>query len=196
MTRKEQKEMRQKQIIFKSLELFVSKGFSETKVSDIAEALGISVGLLFHYYESKEALYKDLVEMGVQSTKRLEAIKFNDPMEYFLKTTEELFNAAEGQPWVFQMFVLMSQARRCGIPEKIRQLALSVDQVEFSAEIIRHGQENGTIKDGDPMALSFAFWCSIQGVMEQHFITPDIPLPKAEWITDILKKHNRRDDLK
>ena len=57
MTRKEQKEMRQKQIMLKALELFVTKGFSETKISDIAESLEISVGLLFHYYESKEALY-------------------------------------------------------------------------------------------------------------------------------------------
>ena len=46
MTRKEQKELRQKQIMFKALELFVTKGFSETKISDIAAALDISVGLL------------------------------------------------------------------------------------------------------------------------------------------------------
>ncbi|MBQ8967449.1 TetR/AcrR family transcriptional regulator [Ruminococcus sp.] len=188
MTRKEQKEMRQKQIIFKALELFVTKGFSETKISDIAEALGISVGLLFHYYESKEALYKALVTMGVEATKRPESIEYNDPTEYFTRFAQGLFKAAEEQPWVFQMFVLMSQARRQGIPEDIRQLALSVDQVKFSAEIIKKGQQAGSIKEGDPTALSFAYWCSIQGVMEQHIISPEMPLPEAEWITDILKK--------
>ncbi|MDE6087238.1 MAG: TetR/AcrR family transcriptional regulator [Oscillospiraceae bacterium] len=187
MTRKEQKEMRQKQIMFKALELFVTKGYTETKISDIAEALGISVGLLFHYYESKESMYKALVAMGVESTKRPESIEFDDPLDYFTKFIEGLFAAAEHQPWVFQMFVLMSQARRLGIPDDIRQLALSVDQIEFSAEIIRKGQEQCCIKEGDPEALSFAFWCSIQGIMEQHLITPEYPLPKAEWITDILR---------
>lgn len=188
MTRKEQKEMRQKQIMFKALELFVTKGYSETKISDIAEALDISVGLLFHYYESKEKLYEALVQMGVAATKRPESIEYTKPLEYFEKFIEGLFAAAEDQPWVFQMFVLMSQARRSGIPDEIRDLALSVDQIDFSAEIIRKGQLDGSIREGDPKALSFAFWCSIQGIMEQHLITPEYPLPKAEWITDILRK--------
>ena len=53
MTRNEQKEERRRQILFKALELFVTKGFNETKITDISQALGISTGLLFHYYESK-----------------------------------------------------------------------------------------------------------------------------------------------
>ncbi len=63
MTRKEQKENRQKQILFKALELFVIKGYMETKITDIASSLNISVGLLFHYYESKEQLYLELVKI-------------------------------------------------------------------------------------------------------------------------------------
>ena len=51
MTRNEQKEERRKQILFKALELFVTKGFTETKITDIAQSLDISTGLLFHYYE-------------------------------------------------------------------------------------------------------------------------------------------------
>ncbi|MBQ9209352.1 MAG: TetR/AcrR family transcriptional regulator [Oscillospiraceae bacterium] len=188
MTRKEQKEMRQKQIMLKALELFVTKGFTETKISDIAESLGISVGLLFHYYESKEALCKSLVEMGLQAAKRPEKIEYDTPLDYFTKTIEGLFGAAREQPWVFQMFVLMSQARRPGIPEDIRQLALSVDQTAFSTEIIRQGQERGDMREGDPKVLAFAFWCSVQGIMEQHLITPEYPLPDVEWITAILKK--------
>ena len=193
MTRKEQKEMRQKQIIWGALELFVTKGFSETKISDIAESLGISVGLLFHYYESKEALYKSLVEMGLEASKRPEKIEFDTPLEYFTKTVDGLFRAAKEQPWVFQMFVLMSQARRSGIPEDIRQLAMSVDQAAFSAEVIKKGQQSGTIRDGDPTALSYAFWCSIQGIMEQHLIFPEIPLPKTEWIIDIIRKQTEEE---
>ena len=174
--------------MLKALELFVTKGFSETKISDIAEALGISVGLLFHYFDSKEALYRSLVEMGIEAAKRPEKIEYSAPIEYFTKTVSGLFGAAKAQPWVFQMFVLMSQARRPGIPEDIRQLALSVDQIGFSAEIIKQGQEQGGIREGDPKALAFAFWCSVQGIMEQHLITPDYPLPEAEWLTAVLEK--------
>lgn len=188
MTRKEQKEMRQKQIMFKALELFVTKGYTETKISDIAEALGISVGLLFHYYESKEKLYEALIRMGIETAKIPLTIPFNDPLEFFTRSAEGIFTAAENSPWVSQMFVLMSQARRQGVTEELRQLALSAEQIHHSSELVKQGQAQGVIKDGDPIALSFAFWSSIQGIMEQHLIAPEYPLPKAEWISDILKK--------
>ena len=188
MTRKEQKEMRQKQIMFKALELFVTKGYTETKISDIAEELGISVGLLFHYSESKEQLYDALVMMGAEQSKYSEEVEFDDPIDYFTNFINTLFTAAEKQPWVYQMFMLMQQARHPSMPENIRQLALSVNKVDFTAEIIRKGQEYGSIREGDPTALSFAFWCSIQGIMQLHLIGPEYPIPKAEWITDILRK--------
>ena len=188
MTRKEQKEMRSKQILFKALELFITKGYAETKISDIAESLGISTGLLFHYYESKEKLYEALVVMGAEHSMNSERVEYDDPIDYFTNFINMLFTAAEKQPWVFQMFMLMLQARRPNTPEHIRKIALSVNKVDYAAEIIKKGQEKGSIKEGDPTALSFAFWCSIQGIMEIHLIAPEYPLPKAEWITDILRK--------
>lgn len=188
MTRKEQKEMRRKQIMFKALELFVTKGYAETKISDIAEALGISVGLLFHYYESKEKLYLELVQMGVEGTKNSEKTTFDDPLAYFEKILDGLLTAAREQPWVCMMFVLMAQAQRPGMPEEIRQLALTVDQIRFSAALIEQGQKSGSIREGDPQALSCAFWCAVQGIMEYHAAVPEMPLPDTEWITDIIRK--------
>ena len=187
MTRKEQKELRQRQIVSKALELFVTKGFTETKISDIAGELGISVGLLFHYYESKEQLCRELVQMGAAMSKRPETIEYSSPLEYFEKTLIGLFSAAKENPMVFQMFVLMNQARRQGMPEEIRTAALTANQIDFSAKVIEQGQKDGSIRQGDPKALSFAFWCSVQGIMEQHLVAPEIPLPEKEWLLDILR---------
>ncbi|MBR4223183.1 MAG: TetR/AcrR family transcriptional regulator [Oscillospiraceae bacterium] len=187
MTRKEQKEMRQKQILFKALELFVTKGFTETKISDIVKALDISVGLLFHYYESKEQLCLELVRMGAAFARKPQEMYQGPALGYFSSTLDGLYRSVTEDPMVSYMFVLMSQARRQGIPEEIRQTALAVDQMSFSAHLIEHGQADGSIKQGDPMALSFAFWCSVQGIMEQHLITPDIPLPDKEWLLDIIR---------
>lgn len=36
------------------LDLFIRKGYAATKISDIAEHVGMSVGLLFYYFESKD----------------------------------------------------------------------------------------------------------------------------------------------
>ena len=46
----------------KALELVVTKGYYETKINDIAEGVKMSVGLLFHYFDSKEQLFYELVK--------------------------------------------------------------------------------------------------------------------------------------
>lgn len=68
---------------------------------------------------------------------------------------------------------------------------MSVNQIEQSAEIIAAGQKYGYFREGDPYALSFAFWSSVQGIMEQLAVSPELiekgQLPEADWIIDIIK---------
>ena len=47
-TRSEQKEKTRQDILAAGLDLFISKGYRATKISDIAKDAGISVGLIFH----------------------------------------------------------------------------------------------------------------------------------------------------
>jgi AcrR family transcriptional regulator len=48
-----------------ALELFATRGYAHTTVSQIAAAAGISKGLLYNYYESKEALLYSIVEGAI-----------------------------------------------------------------------------------------------------------------------------------
>ncbi len=191
-TREEQKEQRRRLIISKALELFVKKGYSETKIGDIAKAADMSVGLMFHYFESKEQLYEELVQMGADGTNIPQQMNFENPLDFFEGFLNALFTYAKEQPWVFYMFVLMSQARRSeGIPSHIKEIAMSVNQVEQSAEIIKVGQQYGYFKEGDPYTLSFTFWSSVQGIMEQLAVSPEMiengQFPETGWIMDIIR---------
>lgn len=55
------KEQRREQILDVSLRLFANLGYESTSISRIAKEAGISKGLLYNYFESKEALLKSLV---------------------------------------------------------------------------------------------------------------------------------------
>jgi AcrR family transcriptional regulator len=188
MKREEQKEQRKKQIMSVALDLFVKKGYAATKVSDIAKAANMSVGLLFHYFESKEKLLEELTYIGVQGTQMPLQMEYLDELNFFEKFTSQLIAYMQEQPITAKMFVFMAQMQRTeGIPENIKETALSVNTIEKSVEIIKAGQKKGIIRKGDPMALSNAYWCSIQGIAEQYAMHPDIPLPEAEWIVDIIR---------
>jgi AcrR family transcriptional regulator len=61
-TRKAQAEQRRLQIMEVALNVFADKGFKGTSIKDIAAAAGISQGLMYHYFPSKEALLRATVE--------------------------------------------------------------------------------------------------------------------------------------
>ena len=187
MTRKEQKEERRKAILMTALTLFIRRGYHETKISDIAEAVPMSTGLLFHYFGSKEELLLELVKMGAASTGAIGKMGEIPPQIFFTEFLKRLFEYSEKEPWVFNMFVLMGQARRGGMPEEARKIAQDTGSIEGTAAIIQKGQQAGIFRQGDPKLLSVCFWATVQGIMEEMALNEDMKAPDPEWIVSILK---------
>jgi len=193
MTRKEQKEERRKAILMAALTLFVEKGYYDTKIADIASAVPMSVGLMFHYFESKEELLLEVAKMGAEGTKSVsrgatpEMMNKITPDLYLTGFLQKMFVFAKSEPWVFYMFVLMGQARRAGMPEEARKVALSVDTVDFTAGLISKGQKDGIFHKGDAKLMSRCFWASVQGIMEEMAMDKSMEAPDPEWIVGMLR---------
>lgn len=190
--RDEQKEQRRALIMDKALELFAKKGYAETKIGDIAKAAEMSVGLMFHYFESKEKLFEELVRYGANATDTPREMNFENPLDYFEGFLKMLLHYVKDQPRIMYLFVIMGRMQHGeGIPPHIKEIAESVDQIEQSAEIIAAGQEYGYFREGDPYLLAFTFWSSIQGVMERLAAAPEMAkegrLPETDWIIDIIR---------
>ncbi|MFA3782408.1 TetR/AcrR family transcriptional regulator [Melioribacteraceae bacterium 4301-Me] len=73
-TKEQNKEIREKTkkiILDSALKLFVEKGFQSTSMSDIAKEAGVSKGLAYNYFDSKqhivEAILKYLMELVYQA---------------------------------------------------------------------------------------------------------------------------------
>lgn len=188
MTRKEQKEERRQAILMTALALFVERGYNDTKITDIATAVPMSTGLMFHYFESKEELLLALVKMGAEGTKAA-SMDMNAPADVLLtEFLRKLLSYAKEQPWVFNMFVLMGQARRPGMPEEARRLASSVSSIESTAMLIEAGQKSGVFHEGDAKTMSYAFWAAVQGIMEEMAVDKNMKAPDPEWIVAMLKQ--------
>ena len=63
--RKRRKEARPSELLEAALGLFVEKGFAATRLEDVAALAGVSKGTLYLYYESKEALFKAVIQEGI-----------------------------------------------------------------------------------------------------------------------------------
>jgi len=62
---KRRKEARPEEILDAALKLFTEKGFSSTRMVDVAKAAGISKGTLYLYFDSKESIFRDVVQQRI-----------------------------------------------------------------------------------------------------------------------------------
>lgn len=187
--RDKQKEKRRQEILLAGLELFVKNGYAATKTSDIAKELNISDGLLFHYFATKETLYKALIQIGMDTSQNWMETTASDPLAFFTEVTQQILDMLKANPQGAKFFVLMAQALRSNAtPESVLQILAPQNQRYTKiVELICRGQATGAIRSGEPGALAFAFWCSIQGMAEQLAVYPQTPFPQAEWFVSIVK---------
>lgn len=189
MKRSEQKEKRRQDILNVGLDLFIRKGYAATRTSDIANAVGMSEGLLFHYFETKEKLYLTLLQAASDGKNNIFGLKELSPLGFFEETAKTILDYISKEPFAAKLFVLMNRAQYdTALPEEIRNYYLMRQKdIEYSVMLIRQGQKEGSIRDGDPIALTTAFFMSIQGIAENIARNPEMPIPNPEWIVDIIR---------
>ncbi len=189
LTRMQQKERRREEILEAALDQFIRRGYAATKIKDIADKAGMSVGLLFHYFESKEALYIELIKLGASAPQgMMQGFGPLEPLAFFELCARRVLEYAAASSFTAKMFVLMGNAYYSeGIPEEARAIALTSNFYRGTAPLIQQGQAEGSIRPGNPLALSTTFWTAIQGSVEAYALNPGLSLPEVEWIVDIIR---------
>jgi AcrR family transcriptional regulator len=66
--RRRRKEARPGELLSAALDLFVEKGYAATRLDDVAARAGVSKGTLYLYFDSKEALFRAVIQEGVLPT--------------------------------------------------------------------------------------------------------------------------------
>jgi AcrR family transcriptional regulator len=113
-----------------ALELFAKDGYHATSISKIAEKANISKGLIYNYFESKEAVIRDLLDDGIQ--KMLGGLDMNkdgvlerDEVEHYLN---EIFDIIKANPefWKLYFSVSLQPAIYNLVKEKIEELTTPI----------------------------------------------------------------------
>lgn len=60
------KKLMQEELLTKAAEVFERRGFSQTRIQDIAEALALSRSALYHYFTSKEEILAALIAENIK----------------------------------------------------------------------------------------------------------------------------------
>lgn len=188
--REQQKEARRKQILDVSLDLFVRHGYTGTSTRDISRTIGISSGLMFHYFASKEQLYIALMNTASGSVKMIEeyAKMPMRPLELMREITDSILLYFQVSPTMPKLFLLVRQAFYADyLTADMKAVVARMNIPEKLAPIVRAGQLTGEIRQGNPKALALCYFSLIEGAAESAVCSPGDPLPNAAWIVDMLK---------
>lgn len=188
--REEQKAKRRVEILSSALDLFIKKGYSSTKITDIAKEVNMSVGLMFHYFESKEKLYEELISLGCNGLNiQLENDELS-PIEIIASVADGILKLISSNSISAKIFVLMEQAKHNeGIPDSVREMIKDYNLIRDLIPLIEEGQRLGEIRDGNSLALSIALCSSIHGIAEEIALNPESPCPETMWLIDMISKN-------
>ncbi|MEI7885369.1 MAG: TetR/AcrR family transcriptional regulator [Clostridia bacterium] len=161
---------RKEKILVEALKQFSTYGLAATKIKDIATAAGMSQGLMYHYYNSKEKIYVELIENALDKLNSavfsLQAMPLPPHEKISLAINEMLKTIASSDAFV-QTSCLISQTTNLrAIPEETKKILETKRAIPYQelAKIMVAGQKAGTIIQADPEELALIFWTTINGL--------------------------------
>lgn len=176
-----------------AVKLFAKRGLAGTNIRGIAKEAGISMGLMYHYYKSKEDLYAELVRFAVTSANELlarlmtEEIPAKEKIEFF--TQHILDSLKDDNAPTPYYFALMNQAlRNDGLPKTAEKYTkMAFESLHTLRAIIESGQATGEIKNGDAMSLAILYLSAQHGLCSFKLMAGDaFTPPNPAWVNEIL----------
>ena len=109
------KELKREAIIQTALKLFSANGFHKTTIPDIAKALGMSVGNLYNYFESKDILAKEIIKytsniLG-QEIRKINSLNISSK-DKIKKIVTMYFTMAQEKPELIEYFLRVYLSHR------------------------------------------------------------------------------------
>jgi len=90
------REATREKILLAAVALFAEKGLAATSTQDIAKQAGVSIGLMYHYYRTKEDMFNALVAQAIEEISTISSI---NPTEMVQEIVDEMRSGIEFAQW-------------------------------------------------------------------------------------------------
>lgn len=152
------KQEKKQQILSAALEIFAEHGLSAAKMSDIAKAAGVSYGLIYTYFVSKEQIFielvNDLFTFSIGMADQLKSLKVS-PLEKIKIIFTQLFAVHESDSTGGLYYRLMLQLNfHPHLWDKLLIKDVYSEPVfQLLFETVRQGQQSGELIDINPQEI-------------------------------------------
>lgn len=152
---KQMQDNTKKRIIAVATNLFLTKGYEDTRISDIIEGLGLTKGAIYHHFNSKEDIFNAVVEeIGNKNIQLFDEIK-NDSNLTGVEKLSKIVHASFSNENI-DMIIGISP-NLLDSPKLLSSFINEINDVtipDYIYPIIKEGVEDGSIHSKHPAELA------------------------------------------
>lgn len=184
-------EMRLK-ILHDSMLYFAKNGFAGTKISDLANSIGIAQGTIYLYFKSKEALFSEvyhMIETGeeIKKLKLLAGLPLSAKKK-INKLSEYLMSELASDEMLAAKITLNAQKTLENNAYTFEGSSYNSEWYQYTAKIIQQGQKEKSVVSGAPMKLADYYWGVVYLYSLKRLFTSKYEPITAQELSRILLK--------
>ena len=158
-------------LLMTALNLFSKYGYDGVSISYLANELGVTKGALYRHYESKQAIFDEIIQRVVKNDKDV-AIKNDLPTEregeYFVSSFDDFisftldqfsFYAIDEFGSAFRKMVMLEQFRNIDMIELYRSIFLT-GPIEYTAQVFKSLINDKKLNGSDAEQMAREYYSS------------------------------------
>ena len=151
------KDKRRSKLLSYALKAFAANGYDHTAIDDITKPSKCSHGLFYHYFESKEVVFRALIEdvimqadvLPIQKAYELGGVEGLHELIKFGASIEK-----GGLKDIAIAEIIIDLPNATSLDEFAREFADANNPRRVLADLIKQGQDQGKVIDGDPNKIA------------------------------------------
>lgn len=177
------------EVLAAATRLFATRGFAGTAMRDVAEACACTKPALYHHFQSKEALFRAVVEHHFARLRGLitTTVSGAGAVRERLHAGVELFvGYCREAPLVMRLLQRVEVSPEDNAP-CVASCQAREEHLGLLAELMRHGVATGELRaDLDPLDAALAVAGTVRLQIERSLATGDWDLPRFHRTLDLL----------
>lgn len=186
-SKKQNEEMRaaaRTAVLNSAMTLFAQNGYAHTTTRSIAQEAGISIGLMYHYFDSKESLLRAVFDhsMAILSQTFTQSYEQSAPSERLAALLRSMLTLlTEDESFWALFYMLRTQpAIQRELGDDFRLWTQRLREL-FEAELAQLGHKNPPIE-------AYMLYSLVEGTIQQYLLDPQT-YPLTEMIEQIIQRY-------
>lgn len=183
------REARRSQILEGALEVFADKGYHEATVRDVVRAAGVARGTFYLYFDSKEAIFHELLDdllahlrgnvVGVDTRPGAPPVP-----QQLLGTVMRLLSTVDESRPLVRVLLRTAVGLDARADEKLGEFYGNL--LHFIEAALVQGQRMGIVRELDVEIAAAGILGSIKQVLERYLVATDEPIDATRIASGIL----------